>query len=255
MRIPKVVVLAIALPLLIQATNARGDGSALKLHVHQKGRFEAMMPSSAVDSVVNGKELVDMKFISEALADNVSYRVRVQVISPIDLGDKLTKQMSQNYLAQARKAHTRASGNRLEKDIEFKQHGFDCAEFSYALKNGISIRHRIMFDGLRLYLASVAGSPQSIKAAAAESFLDSVGPKGANAKKAASPRKVSVAPQPVPSDMKRSSRKPVAGTMKRSPRKAAATIGYGLIVCGENDFALSEDATRFLDSLRVLETK
>ena len=44
-------------------------------------------------------------------------------------------------------------------------------------------------------------------------------------------------------------------TRSRMRMLCSDTTLYMLLAFGDNDFTLSEDATRFLDSLRVLETK
>ena len=187
MRLSRNILFLVGLSVFSQA--ALGDGPALSLHVNNDGRFEALMPKPVNDSIIEGKELTDTRYQSEAVVNNVTYRVRVQVISPIEISDEFTAQMGKSLLDQAREQHGKAANNKLKTDRVFKQHGILTGAFAYSnpTGNGMATRHRVMFDGLRLYLGSITGPENQMQTTAADSFLDSVGPKGSSAKNTSTP--------------------------------------------------------------------
>ena len=158
MRLLQISLLLVGLATFGQSV-VRGETPTLKLHVNNSGRFEALMPEPTKDTTIEGAQITDTKYQSEAVVDRVSYRVRVQVISPIKLDDQLTADFGKNLIDQAREQHRKAANDRLETDRTFKQQGIMTAAFAYRSPsgNGIATRHRVMFDGLRLYLASVTG--------------------------------------------------------------------------------------------------
>ena len=157
---------------------ANASSSDLRRHKNNDGRYQAMMPSNASSIVVPGKNLTDTQYVTRARVSGGEFKVRVQVISPIDLDAELTKLMRDNFINQAREQLQKAYG-KAAVDKAVQQHGVSGRDFMYRIKtaNGtVILRQRVLFDGNRLYIATVTGNKTVAKSSAARDFLNSVQP-------------------------------------------------------------------------------
>lgn len=152
----------------------------LKSHTHDSRNFEALMPLNTVDQTVESESLLETQFVSEGTIDATSFQVRVLVPSPIDLGDEITRGLTDNFVTQARNQQQAAFGTAVA-DKAIEQHGMRGNEFTYFIPanrstNGddVVIKRRVMFNGTRLFIATVTGSEEVVNSRAATQFLDSV---------------------------------------------------------------------------------
>lgn len=152
----------------------------LKSHTHDSQNFEALMPLNTVDQTVESESLLETQFVSDGTIDATSFQVRVLVPSPIDLGDEITRGLTDNFVTQARNQQQAAFGTAVA-DKAIEQHGMQGNEFTYFIPanrstNGddVVIKRRVMFNGTRLFIATVTGSEEAVNSRAATQFLDSV---------------------------------------------------------------------------------
>lgn len=156
--------------------------SKLVRHVNKDGRFEALMPPNAKSVTVPGKEITDTKYVARASVTGGEYKLQVQVISPIDLDAELNKGLTDMYVGQAREQQEKAFGP-ASTDKAIKQHGMQGQDFVYnipasraASGKAAVFRQRVLFDGKRLYIASLSGSPDVVNSTTSTEYLDSVRP-------------------------------------------------------------------------------
>lgn len=162
-----------------------GDGPTLRLHVNQQGGYEAMMPASVSFTNTSEPDPIDRSFRSSATEGNISFRAFTRVVSPTPLDAAGTAELSKGLIEFTRERSIKNSNNRLTTDREFKQHGHSAAAFAFRVPNGngIAIRMRVLFDGSRVHTAVAKGPEQLLSSTAVNTFLDSLGPIGSNAKK------------------------------------------------------------------------
>jgi hypothetical protein len=163
------------------AVAQRGE-ETLQNYVNEDGHFSALMPRNTKSVTVPGKQITDTTYESRGTAAGVNFKVRVMVITPIDLGDDLSKQLTDEYVGQARVQQENAMGT-ATTDEEIRQHGMQGRDFGFDIPasratNGRddAFRQRILFDGKRLYMASLSGPANVVKSEGATQFLDSLKP-------------------------------------------------------------------------------
>ncbi len=153
----------------------------LQQHVHADGRFEALMPGNTTDQTVEGESLLDTQFISEATVEGTIFQVRVQLIVPIDLGDAgITKSFTDNFVNQAR-SQLESNFGTASEDKAVELNGMTGSEFVYEIPanrsasgENVTLKRRVMFNGQRLFIVTVAGAPEVVNSETASQFLDSV---------------------------------------------------------------------------------
>ncbi len=161
---------------------AQGRGETLQDHVNKDGRFSALMPRNTKSVTIEGKQLTDTYYESRGTAAGVDFKVRVLVITPIDMGEELSKQLTDMYVGQARQQQEDAMGT-ATTDEAIRQHGMQGQDFQYDVpaertadgRDG-AFRQRVLFDGTRLYMASLSGPANVVTSEGATQFLDSLQP-------------------------------------------------------------------------------
>lgn len=162
-------------------SSSRGPSISLQRHVNRDGRFEAKMPTGTRSVTVPGEPITSTKYIAKGEASGATFTVRVQVISPIDLGDEnLNRGLRDNFISQARDQHKKSFG-RDAKEAAVSQHGMKGQEFLYRIPanqartgRASAFRQRVMFDGMRLYIATLSGDESTVTSSSGEKFMASV---------------------------------------------------------------------------------
>jgi hypothetical protein len=161
---------------------AQSRGETLQNHVNEDGRFSALMPRNTKSVTIEGKQITDTTYESRGTAAGVNFKVKVLVITPIDLGDDLNKQVIDAYVGQARQQQQEAMGT-ATTDKAVRQHGMQGRDFRYdipaaesAIGRDSTFRQRVLFDGKRLYMASLSGPANVVNSEGATQFLDSLQP-------------------------------------------------------------------------------
>lgn len=171
-----------AFAITFSAAAAQSRGETLQRHINEDGRFSALMPQNTKSVTIPGKQITDTTYEARGTAAGVDFKVRALVITPIDLGAELSKQLTDMYVSQARQQQEEAMGS-ATTDKAIQQHGMQGRDFRYDIAAAKSatgrdgaFRQRILFDGKRLYIASLSGPANVVTSDGATQFLDSLQP-------------------------------------------------------------------------------
>jgi len=153
---------------------------ALKKHINSSGQFEALMPSGTSSVTVEGKTLMDTQWVARGSAQGANFKLTVQIISVFQLDDEMTTALRDNYIKQAREQGEKAFG-RASSDKEVTQHGMKGREFLYRIPasrsssgKAVAFRQRVMFDGQRLYNATLSGDTDTVTSDSGTKYMSSV---------------------------------------------------------------------------------
>lgn len=166
----------------VSAAFAQTGSPTLQRHANKDGRFEALMPANTRSVMVPGKQLTDSYYQARGKTSGTEFRLKVQVISVIDVEGALKNQMTESYADLAQQALEKSFGKAATSKA-VKQHGMEGRDFVHRISaektpNGqeIVFNQRVMFDGKRLYIATHLGIPDDATLKLGSKFLDSVQP-------------------------------------------------------------------------------
>lgn len=140
------------------------------------------MPANSRSVHIPGKAITDSHYLARGKLGAAEFRLKVQVISPIDTDPSLKAKVAAVYADQAREQLEQALGP-AETNKAVEQHGMQGREFFHRISksdspNGqeLAFQQRVLFDGKRLYTATYVGSPDAGTIKSGKLFLDSVQP-------------------------------------------------------------------------------
>lgn len=176
--------LLFAIVLLFQGMNGSSllaaDGPALIRHINSTARYEALMPAGAKDKTVKGNGLGGVRYQSEVEAGDSVFIVRMVMLSLLKMDESQSRATRDEYVTAARSAFIKQYGQQPDRERDVQQHNAKGKDFLFNIRRGnriaAQVRERIIFDGQRLYTASLIGVPSTVSSTAGDRFLDSVGP-------------------------------------------------------------------------------
>lgn len=178
-RIVYTLLVTAAATLFTSAAFAQGTKSALKQHIHQEGRFEALMPADTKSTKsIKGIKTKRNAYEAEGNHNGADFTIVVEEISAVELtGDKKTKTTAA-FIDFTFKRLKREFGNDVTKEI-IQQHGMQGAHFyvRYLDKDSgqkFDITKRVLFDGKRTYNATHIATSNTDSLNLRTKFLDSV---------------------------------------------------------------------------------
>lgn len=183
-RCTKIFVLCLAV--VVSRTEAGTAQSDKKIelikHKNPSGQYEALMPNGVSISEVEGKSIIDTQHSSSVIVEGCVFSVHTVGIAPFLIEDKKLRQQTHDaYMALKREEYIKKVGTPTTERV-VNQHGMSGKDYYFRLKmkNGapVEVRRRVMFDGVRLFEATVLGTPQTVSSATADRFLNSFGPLG-----------------------------------------------------------------------------
>lgn len=153
---------------------------SLTKHINTSGQFEALMPSGTSSVTVEGKTLMDTQWVARGSSQGANFKLTVQIISIFELDEEMTGALRDNYVKQAREQGAKAFGKAVE-DKQVKQHGMQGREFLYRIPASksssgkeVAFRQRVLFDGQRLYNATLSGDTSTVTSDSGTKYMSSV---------------------------------------------------------------------------------
>lgn len=167
-------------PRTYQTVKRTTPSVSLTKHINTSGQFEALMPGGTSSVTVEGKTLMDTQWVARGSSQGANFKLTVQIISIFELDNDMTTALRDNYVKQAREQGTKAFG-RPAADREVTQHGMKGREFLYRIPasrsssgKAVAFRQRVLFDGQRLYNATVSGDTDTVTSDSGTKYLSSV---------------------------------------------------------------------------------